>query len=334
VNDRGEDLFRFTLAACGHDDDTIDECWHARTTQGSRDKFRRLLRYYDEGLEALNIHPISINSTSKAESAMLQVGRWLANKRPKPLLPSVIENVAGAVGVMYGYNTNWKRLKESRPLRAMVRRLKWQRPKIVRPLTLPVPIVKVWRYIRSQLPSHEKERKVLVRVCVCQARLLGRLRYTELAQLDAEETDPTPSGWYFIVRLKGHPDLTEICIPRLREQALDPVLHLLELRNRLRAERARHGSNETSFWVRENGKAMSTPELRRAGAEIMQAAGTRDTRGYLMKASMMTALREAGMLADDLAMYSRHKPGSNTYTRYVDWSKTLKAGIGKVLELQ
>jgi integrase len=175
-----------------------------------------------------------------------------------------------------------------------------------------------------------KTRSELVRVAVVQARLLGRLRHTEVIQMDAEATDPTPTGWSFVVRLKGGTDLTEITIPRLRERALCAVHHLTELRDRLRSEKAKNDSSSTSFWLQENGSQMTVPHLRKASAEIIQAAGSHNSRGYLLKHAMMTALREAGMLAEDLAQYARHKPGSTTFTRYVDWSDSLKAGVIKV----
>jgi hypothetical protein len=48
----------------------------------------------------------------------------------------------------------------------------------------------------------------------------------------------------------------------------------------------------------------------------------------------MTALREASMLADDLAECGRHKPDSYTFHRYVEWSESLQAGMSKVLKLK
>jgi hypothetical protein len=49
--------------------------------------------------------------------------------------------------------------------------------------------------------------------------------------MDAEESDPTEKGWEFTLRLKGHDDLSVTTVVRVKEQALDPVRHLLELRN-------------------------------------------------------------------------------------------------------
>ena len=173
-------------------------------------------------------------------------------------------------------------------------------------------------------------------------RLLGRLRYTELAQVDAEARDPTRTGWPIVVRLKGQTDLSEIEIPRLKEQALCPVRHMEEWRRRLRAEKANRGDEDdvkddganTSFWIREDGRQMHLAELRDAGKRIMQAAGTNDTHGYMLKHAFLTALRDAGMLAEDLAAYARHKPGSATYTRYLDTTDRLQAGMKKVLGLK
>jgi hypothetical protein len=337
VNDRGERLFRNTLFGFGFDAQTVQDCWMNRTTEGARNTYRRMLRYYDEGLEALGIDSATIDTLQKAEAAMIAVGRWLAKSRRADgkldtLAPTVVENVKKAVGVMYRYNSSWGHLSDSRALRAMIRNLKMKKPRIIRPLRLPVTIVQVWRYLRTLPPAHRKTRADLVRVAVVQARLLGRLRHTEVIQMDAEATDPTPMGWPFLVRLKGGTDLTEITIPRLREQALCAVHHLTELRDRLRDEKTTNDNSHTSFWVRENGMLMTTPHLRKASAEIMQAAGARNSRGYLLKHAMMTALRGAGMLAEDLSLYARHKPGSSTFTRYVDWSDSLKAGLKKVIK--
>jgi integrase len=160
------------------------------------------------------------------------------------------------------------------------------------------------------------------------------LRYTELFQLDTEATEPTHTGWRFVVQLKGQDDYTEIFVPRLKEQALCPVLHLEVYRDLLRVERAEHGQSSTSFWVRPDGQLMKVPEIREQGKRIMQAAGTRSARGYMLKHMFMTALREAGMLAEDLAEYGRHKAGSSTFRRYVDWSGSLEAGMKKVLRLK
>jgi hypothetical protein len=329
-------MFRNTLAGFGFDAQTVQECWMNRTTESARNTYRRMLRYYDEGLEALGIDYTTINTLQKAEAAMLAVGRWLAKNRRTDgkldtLAPTVVENVKNAVGVMYRYNSSWGHLSNSQALRAMIKSLKIQKPRIIRPLRLPFAIVQVWRHLRTLPPAHRKTRADLVRVAVVQARLLGRLRHTEIIQMDAEATDPTPTGWSFLVRLKGGTDLTEITIPRLHEQALCPVHHLSELRDRLRSERANNNNNHTSFWVRENGTLMTTPHLRKASAEIMQAAGTSSSRGYLLKHAMMTALRGTGMLAEDLSLYARHKPGSSTFIRYIDWSASLKAGLKKVL---
>ena len=335
MNDRGQTLFWRTLGTVfAFEDDDIHACWGDRTSAGGRNTYRRLLRYVDEAYEALHIDSVTLDTAAKAERALMHACRWLATSRPEPLSPSVVETAKNAACVMYSYNTAWTPLAHSRPLRAEIKRLKMARPKVVRPLRLPLPIVKIWRYLRQLPPSRKKNRITLVRVCVCQARLLGRLRYTELAQLDAEASDPTPTGWRFSVRLKGRPDLTEIEVPRLREDALDPVRHLERYRDVLRVERARHGRPSTSFWTKADGKPMSTAHLRKEGSLLMQAAGTQDRRGYMLKHAFVTALRDAGMLADDLAAYARHRPGTNSYVHYLDTSERLEAGMASVVSLK
>jgi hypothetical protein len=125
-------MFRNTLAGFGFDAQTVEECWMNRTTEGARNTYRRMLRYNDEGLEALHIDPTTIDTLQKAGATMLRVGRWLAKDRRAEgrldtLAPTVVEEVKKAVSVMYRYNSGWGHLSDSRALRAMVKNLKIER---------------------------------------------------------------------------------------------------------------------------------------------------------------------------------------------------------------
>jgi hypothetical protein len=237
---------------------------------------------------------------------------------------------------MYGYNTAWKRLTESRPLKSMVKNLRQQKPVIHRQLQLPARIGKILQHMRTLLSPDRLSREVLFQVCVVLVRLWARLRHTEVWQTDVEATEPTETGWNFVLRLKGHTDLDEITVPRLEELAIDPVRHLTEWRRRLRQERAdRDGEQETSLWMRSDGRKMSPQDLRDASSHLMQAAGTTDTRGYLLKHMLLTELRERGMRSEEIAEFARHKPGSRTWSvHYMDWNPSMQDAIDKVTEIK
>ena len=156
--------------------------------------------------------------------------------------------------------------------------------------------------------------------------------------MDAEQTEPTATGWNFVVRLKGHADLDEITVPRLKELAIDPVRHLIELRDRVRAEKAKRtgtGIEDTVFWMRESGRKMNPQDLRNSSAALMQAAGTTDTHGYLLKHMILTELRERGLPSEEIAEFARHKPGSRTWgARYMDWNASMQAAVDKITKIE
>jgi hypothetical protein len=44
-------------------------------------------------------------------------------------------------------------------------------------------------------PIQSLDWTVLVGKCVCLSRIIGRLRFREIEQMDADESDPTEKGW-------------------------------------------------------------------------------------------------------------------------------------------
>jgi hypothetical protein len=269
-------------------------------------------------LEALDIEIESITSVEKAEKALARAMHWLKEKAN--LNPSVIEGVKSSVSVMYGYNIEWRRLSESCLLKAMVRTMKMIEPRIRRGVMLNWDLRLMWRYIRGKSVIARLSWDDLMEITVVLVKVLGRLRYTEMEVLDSEETEPEENGWRLLTRIKGDIENREVKIEKIREQALDPVRHLIEIRNRIRRKKAEareeeengdndnnntnnsnngNGNiwstvNETTFWWRENGKKMNYTAIRKAAIECMRKAGITDKKAHHLKHAAVTALEKAG----------------------------------------
>jgi hypothetical protein len=332
INDPGETLFRQVLTSFGFDDRTVQDCWDERKGNTQR-KFRRELRYYVDGLKALNIDPRTIDSFEKAEQAILKVVHWLHDVMGKS--PSVVSDTVSTVGVMYGYKASLSKLSASKALRSAIKVMKRRKPKVRRELKLNWKLADLWRHFRSQGVPEDLVWDDLVCKCVCLARVFGRLRYTEIQQLDAEEREPTTEGWEFVVMLKGRVEATVITIARNEELALDPVQHLIELRERIRKKkRERVCMEETGFWMMEDGKKMGYDEIREAGARAMRAAGIEDNRSYHMKHAAITELQRLRVQPENIVAFARHRQGSTVWaSSYLDSGNSLNS-VEELLKLK
>jgi hypothetical protein len=150
----------------------------------------------------------TIKSADQAEQALAKVLQWLRDS--KKLSPAVCECVKNTVSTMYGYKLGWSKLSESRILKGLIKRLKKENPKAKKELRLDWRLSTLWKYLRSQRTPQHLSWKDLTGKCIVLARVFGRLRITEVEQLDAEETEPTEEGWEFTVWLKGGAEPTVI----------------------------------------------------------------------------------------------------------------------------
>jgi hypothetical protein len=100
-----------------------------------------------------------------------------------------------------------------------------------------------------------------------------------------------------------------------------------EMRNRIREKKAETEEEgvcmeETTFWMKENGKRLKYSGLRQANQDTMRAAGINDT-AYHLKHVVMTELNMAGVGPEAMTEYARHKQGSTMWaSRYVDWKNS------------
>jgi hypothetical protein len=221
INDEGEELFERVLGGFGFDEGTIRGAWNDRKSQR---KFRRECRYFSEGLRALNTRVETIQSADQAEQALAKVLQWLRDS--KKLSPTVCEGVKSTVSTMYGYKLGWPKLSESKILKGLIKRLKKESPKAKKELRLDWRLSTLCKYLRGQRTPEYLNSKDLTGQCIVFAKVFGRLRITEVEQLDAEDTEPTEEGWEFTVWLKGGVQPTVIMIRKNQELALDLVRHL------------------------------------------------------------------------------------------------------------
>jgi site-specific recombinase XerD len=104
----------------------------------------------------------------------------------------------------------------------------------------------------------------------------------------------------------------------VEEEALDPIRHLVQLRNRIRKKKAESDEcmEETCFWMKENGSKMGYDAIRAACTETMAAAGIQDTHGHHLKHAVVTELERAGTRTERIVEYARHKPGSGVWAEH------------------
>jgi hypothetical protein len=267
----------------------------------------------------------TLTTYEKAEQSLLQAMRWLKNNTT--LSAAVIQHVKSTVCVTFSYNTAWPKLTPSATIRATAKSIRRNKPVVRRALELHLDYRKLWQHYRQLPPLHQLSWATLVGKTITLLRAFGRLRFSELETLDAEANEPNDNGWNFVTRIKLQPDPEVIVVPRLREQALDPVQHLLQLRERIRKRKEEiECMQETGFWMKEDGKKMSYGMIRKACCESLKEAGIEDWKHlHHLKAAAITKQRRRGMQPEEIVAYARHKPGSHTWeTRYLDTRDSMR----------
>jgi site-specific recombinase XerD len=177
----------------------------------------------------------------------------------------------------------------------------------------------------------------LIGVTIILVRVFGRLRFTELESLDAEATEPDERGrWRFVTTIKLHRRPNQICIDRQPEEALDPVRHLLLIRERVRKMRrsVEEDGGESSFWVDENGRKMSYKQIRARVIEVMTAAGISNPKPHQLKAAAITELKKRGAAEADLTQYARHVHGSSTWAKHYWDADNCRSSMRELADLR
>jgi integrase len=304
------------------DEQQISDDWNERKANAH---FRREMRYFWEALVALNINPTTLTTAALAENALIRALRWLHKQRRDDngltanLTNSVCGQVKSAACTTFAYITPWPKLTSSPSIRATLRAQQREDPTVEQDLELDWEIAQLWEYIRKLPPLIQLAWLTLIGVTIILVRVFGRLRFTELAQLDAEATDPDEQGrWWFVTLIKLHRRPQQICIDTIPEEALDPVRHLLAVRSRVR-EKKKKTKNVvagTSFWMGENGEKMTYKQIRNSVIEVMRAAGINNPKPHQLKAAAITELKKRGASEADIVQYARHVHGSRTWAKH------------------
>jgi hypothetical protein len=329
--DLGEAVFRHIVARFVPDPTSVQECWEERTS--SRDQYRREITYIAKAWAALGIDLDSITTAQAAQQAVLHGLRWLDENTTHSA--DVLQHVKSSACVMFAYNGFWPSLTPSRVIRAALKRIRRGNPSIRKPLSLNWEFKELWLYLRSLPPPDKLLWNQLLGSTIILTRTMGRLRQTELERLDAEEDDPGEDGWWFQTIIKLHEDPEMVFVPALRELALDPVRHLLEVRKRIRQKRTQiRCMPDTSFWMDENGRKLSRVKIVKLTTDMMTAAGIVNPHAKNLKHAAVTALHRAGMPAEEIVAYARHKQGTTTWKRrYLDTAEA-RVSVQKLASLK
>jgi hypothetical protein len=149
-------------------------------------------------------------------------------------------------------------------------------------------------------------------------RVSGRLRFTELEQLDAEAIDTDEHGpWCVVTLIKLHRRPQQISIDAVPEESLDPVRHLLEVRRRVkeRKKKMRNAGTGRGFCMGENEEKMSYKQIRNSVINVMRAAGISNPKPHQLKAAATMELKKRGTSEPDIVQYTRHVHGSRTWAK-------------------
>jgi hypothetical protein len=316
VNAKGERFFRESLAQTGRSESLIDTLWKARCTK-AQDSFRRSLRYYVEGCEALQINPLRINSYNRAEHSLSEVMQRMFDAGKYSV--RVIADMKTAVSILFSLRLPRRpKLSEDHVVQTLLQSYTRQRPLRKKRLHLPYTHSQYKEGARKQMLPGQLSTRMLHGKTIDLLRSMHSLRTTEAAQMDREATSPSLDGssWTFDLKIKGS-GVQEVTIKRNADVHLDPIAHLLEVRRRARLTDAAAGN--TSMWLRDDGTVMSEQALRNASKAAMQDAGIDDNCSYHLKHMAATELMDKGVDPEKIRSFMRHRKSSNyLLDNYVD----------------
>jgi hypothetical protein len=318
-NEKGEEFFREFLARNGEEEDTINMLWDSRQQRTQRN-VRRHLTYFVECCEADGIEAAAISDYKTMETQRIRVMKRLASPDSgQTRSAEVIAEVLGAVSMTVAYVWD-KRLVESHAVKGVMRCIQMRCRAVEQPLVLSWDWSQVTEYWGGQKPPEELSWDELLQKTIGLLRGLTALRATEIDQMNRKATRPDADGssWTFELLIKGHPKKTRVTVLGNTDVLMDPVRHLVELDRRIDAS----GSEDTSFWIRQDGKRVSYAALGAMTATMMKAAGINDSRPYHMKHGAATAMVAAGKRPEEITEWMRHKHGSTVYLmHYADLNK-------------
>jgi hypothetical protein len=186
------------------------------------------------------------------------------------------------------------------------------------PLHLEWELPQLLQHIAKMGSNQALTHTLLVQKCVALVMATTCARFTEMEQFALEGSDPTEdnSRWAFIVRIKNRDYRQPIVLHATRNDNINPVKAMSELRERVRKQRVMGEMQSNSFWYSANGTVMGYVEIRHAAQRLLLAAGIRDTRPYHIKHATISWLYKQHVPSDQIIRFIRHALSSTTYMEY------------------
>jgi hypothetical protein len=270
-------------------------------------------------LEEEGVDLSQIVSSSSVVAAMVRVFRLAFRKKVKLSAVQLMKTAMVRVfNLIYDVD-----LSQAKVLQMALRYYTLQELPKKEPVRLEWSIEQLFNHLRSLRPFNELDFDVLTAVTAALCIALTALRFTELMKLWVFDSEPDyrQGSWKLWVHVKNHDFIEPVWIHVVKDERLNPVAALCELRERVKVWYEAQAKMYETLWhkyVRGKLVPLSYNELRSAVRSVLQDAGIRESRPYHIKHATMTSLNQKGAPANELANFARHKHGSMiAYQNYV-----------------
>jgi hypothetical protein len=218
-------------------------------------------------------------------------------------------------------------------VKSVIRAFAKNRPPLKTPLHLNWELPQLLRHIAGMGDNQQLSHSELVNKCIALVMATTCARFTEIAQFSMERTEPVEDGrqWTFIVTIKNRQYTQPIVLHQMRNEAIDPIKAMCELRRRVRKATEKLERQTDTFWCDVKGNVMSMCEIRQSVRHLMRDAGIIDNRPYHIKHATISWLHKQNVPTDQIFRFIRHAMGSTTYLEYY-LSEDLGAACTQVIE--
>jgi site-specific recombinase XerD len=295
------------------DEEVRDTIMHARGEAAQRAHCAALARF-TRVCSYLSLSWANIQDAKQLQSILSKVLDW-SGRHGAPA--NDLKRMKSAVSVLFNYKFHQemsddpvvqsvvrKHIRDDLPVRTPLR-LEWELPQLL-------------EHIAQMGSNQDLTHTLLVQKCVVLVMATTCARFTEMQQFALEDSNPTDDSrrWEFIVRVKNRDYRQPIILHATRNDNINPVKAMSELRERVRKQREMGEMQSNTFWYTSNGTVMGYVEIRQAAQRLLLAAGIRDRRPYHIKHATISWLYKQHVPADQIIRFIRHALSSTTYMEY------------------
>jgi hypothetical protein len=331
INDRGQDLVYelFARYKLSH----VSEWFFGSVEESTLRNYRRGFTLFATLLQEEGIELSQIVDSSSAVSAMVRVFKCAFKKKIKLSAVQLMKTAMVRVFNLI-YNVD---LSQAKVLQMALRYYTLRMLPKKEPVRLDWSIGQLFSYLRGLKPFKELEFDTLTAVTAALCIALTALRFTELMRLWVFDSEPdyNQGSWKLWTHVKNHDFVEPIWIHVVRDEHLNLVTALCELKERVSSWHTAQTKVCETLWhrhVRDKLVPLSYNELRAAVRSVLQDAGICENRPYYIKHATMTSLNEKGASANELANFARHKHGSMiAYQNYIS-NDGGKRGVARLVD--